>query len=72
MVLTTIRDALHAHGLMPRGAFHPGPDDNAPLDAATIVLIGNAGPDMWRAFSAARQPGPARFSIRSQHAFAAP
>ena len=53
MTLTAIRDALHAHGLMPRGAFHP--DDDALRDARTIVLIGNAGPDMWRAFSAARQ-----------------
>ena len=56
MTLTAIRDALHAHGLMPRGAFHP--DDDALRDARPIVLIGNAGPDMWRAFSAARQPGP--------------
>jgi len=49
--------ALAAHGLSPRGAFHPGPDDGAPVGAGTILLIGNAGPDMWRAFASARGEG---------------
>ena len=38
--------ALDAHGLLPRGAFHPGPDDGAPEGAGTILLVGNAGPGM--------------------------
>ena len=43
--------ALATHGLLPRGAFHPGADDGAPEGAATILLVGNAGPGMWRAFA---------------------
>ncbi len=58
MPIQSIRDALLPHGLMVRGGFHPGPDDGAPEDAETIVLIGNAGPAMWRAFAAARPDGP--------------
>ena len=49
--------ALDAHGLLPRGAFHPGPDDGAPAGAGTILLVGNAGPGMWRAFASARREG---------------
>lgn len=49
--------ALDAHGLLPRGAFHPGPDDGAPAGAGTILLVGNAGADMWRAFASARREG---------------
>jgi hypothetical protein len=45
---------LATHGLLPRGAFHLGPDDGAPDGAATILLVGHAGPGMWRAFTAAR------------------
>ena len=48
---------LDAHGLLPRGAFHPGPDDGAPEDSGTILLVGNAGPGMWRAFASARREG---------------
>ena len=36
------------------GSFHPGPDDRVPGEAGTLVLIGNAGPDMWRRFSSER------------------
>ncbi|MBE9555355.1 MAG: 4Fe-4S dicluster domain-containing protein [Proteobacteria bacterium] len=49
--------ALAAHGLLPRGAFHVGPEDGAPEGAGTILLTGNAGPGMWRAFGAARPGG---------------
>jgi len=48
---------LAGHGLLPRGAFHPGPEDGVPGDAGTLVLVGNAGPAMWRAFAAARRDG---------------
>lgn len=46
-----IEDAFAEHGLMARGGFKPAPGDGAPPGAATVVLVGNAGPEMWRAFS---------------------
>lgn len=48
---------LAVHGLLPRGAFHPDPDDGVPGDVGTLALVGNAGPAMWRAFSAAMPAG---------------
>lgn len=41
-------------GLFVRGAFRPAPEDAVPpladgRPARTVVLIGNAGPDLWRA-----------------------
>lgn len=61
MSLSTINSALRQAGLTPRGAFHPEAKDCAPeidpgIPAMTIVLAGNAGPDMWQAFSSARDP----------------
>ncbi len=55
--LAAIEDAIRAAGLTPRGAFHPAEGDGVPAladgrAAATLVLAGNAGPDMWRAFAA--------------------
>lgn len=49
--------ALTTHGLLPRGAFHCGAEDGAPDGAGTILLVGHAGPDMWRAFTSARPDG---------------
>lgn len=62
MQLEEIEGLLRAAGLTPRGAFHPAPGDGVPplaLDtpARTLVLAGNAGPRMWRAFNAARAGG---------------
>lgn len=38
--------------MMTRGGFHPGPDDKAPATpAGTLVMVGNAGGAMWRAFA---------------------
>jgi len=48
---------LATHGLVARGALHPGPQDNAPTGTKTILLAGNAGPGMWHAFAAARGEG---------------
>ena len=46
-----IADTLKHLGLILRGGFHPhGKDD---VEASTVVLIGNAGPDLWQSF-----PGP--------------
>lgn len=62
MDLNEIERSLQDAGLTPRGAFHPGSDDGVPQLAAnapvsTVVLTGNAGPRMWRAFDAARAGG---------------
>lgn len=45
-----IAAALADHGLLPRGAFHAEAEDGAPDGVGTILLVGNAGPGMWRAF----------------------
>lgn len=41
---------LAPFGLITRGGFHPGPADSVPGDPRTVLLVGNAGPAMWRAF----------------------
>lgn len=51
MIYHDLNDALSAHGLMVRGGFHSGPDDHVPSDIQTLILVGNAGPDMWRVFA---------------------
>ncbi|MEK9660792.1 MAG: ferredoxin [Alphaproteobacteria bacterium] len=53
----TLSAALDALGLVELGAFHPEPADGVPGDPATLVLVGNAGPAMWNAFSAQRPVG---------------
>ena len=63
MELDAIEAALRDAGLTPRGAFHPEAGDGVPPLAAdaparTLVLAGNAGPQMWRAFDAARAAEP--------------
>ena len=59
MRLGEIEMSLRDAGLTPRGAFHPAAGDGVPPPAAdtparTVVLAGNAGPQMWQAFDAAR------------------
>lgn len=51
-VLTRIR----REGFTPLGWFEPGPEDNVPGDAKFVILIGNAGPDMFRRFARERSP----------------
>lgn len=63
MNLGKIERSLQQVGLTPRGAFHPAAGDDVPpvatgTPACTVVLAGNAGPLMWRAFDAARAGGP--------------
>jgi hypothetical protein len=53
-----ITDALADHGLVARGAFHPGPEDGGPDGIGTILLVGNAGAAMWQSFTAAGNKGP--------------
>jgi len=54
--LSVITKAVAEIGLICCGGFHPGSDDDVPVAAATIVLVGNAGPDMWRTFTAQIAP----------------
>ena len=62
MNLVEIETALRQAGYTPRGAFHPLAADAVPplapeQPARTVVLAGNAGPQMWQAFEAARACG---------------
>lgn len=55
-VLMRLDDLLSAVGLTRRGGFVPDAGDDAPdladgRQPAAIVLLGNAGPAMWRAFT---------------------
>jgi len=48
--------AFAGSGLICRGGFHPEAADGVPQPngpAATVVVVGNAGPEMWQRFSAA-------------------
>jgi ferredoxin len=54
-VSETIANALRGTGLIYRGGFHPRPEDEVPSLAdggavGTVILIGNAGPELWHAF----------------------
>lgn len=54
-ILARIDGLLAGTGLFARGAFHPAPEDGvrALADgrvAQTVVLVGNAGKGLWRAF----------------------
>lgn len=51
----TIRMALDPHGLRVRGGFVPQPEDGLPENSVCAVMIGNAGPAMWRVFAKARR-----------------
>lgn len=58
-----LEDLLAPHGLTVLGAFAVAPEDRAPAlesgaAARFCAVIGNAGPGMWRAFSAARRDEP--------------
>ncbi|HSM41921.1 MAG TPA: ferredoxin [Afifellaceae bacterium] len=48
--------ALRPHGLIPRGGFALTSDDG--LGEGTLVMVGNAGPDMWAAFAQHAESGP--------------
>jgi epoxyqueuosine reductase QueG len=51
-VLTTIRRA----GFTPLGWFAPLPEDKVPEGARFVILIGNAGPNMFHRFARERDP----------------
>ncbi len=76
MQLAEIEGLLRDAGLTPRGAFHPADADGVPPLAAdaparTLVLAGNAGPQMWRAFDAARAAGPVTLDAWSERVLGA-
>ncbi len=54
-VLARLTEALAGLGLILRGGFHPAPEED--LGGRSLLLVGNAGPAMWRAFSAAPEFG---------------
>lgn len=51
-VLSAIRRA----SFTPLGWFAPVPDDRVPGETAFVILLGNAGPDMFRRFARERDP----------------
>ena len=62
MELDRIASALRNRSLALRGAFHPMAEDAVPSlrdgrPAETVVLAGNVGAHMWRAFSASQRRG---------------
>lgn len=48
--------AIRRAAFVPFGWFEPQPGDRVPGPARFVILIGNAGPDMWRRFSRERDP----------------
>jgi hypothetical protein len=53
ITLGHIDEALKPTGLLRLGTFQPEASDGVPgfQDKCSLVLVGNAGPEMWRAFS---------------------
>lgn len=58
MLLDEIEDALEPYGLSLRGGFAPSEADGAPEGARALLMVGNAGPQMWRAFAPHADAGP--------------
>ena len=48
--------AIRRAGFTPFGWFEPSPSDGVPKPARFVILIGNAGPDMFRRFARERNP----------------
>ncbi len=62
-LISNLAGLLHPYGLVVRGAFRPTADDLADSDlragaVSALVLIGNAGAAMWRAFAPFVDGGP--------------
>ena len=63
-VYAALAGELELSGLILRGGFHPSEDNAAPAlpdgqAAGTIIMVGNAGPGLWRAYAAEPPPpGP--------------
>lgn len=50
-ILNELARRLDPLGLTRRGGFYPDPGDDAPPQCQTLVLIGNTGSNLWRAFA---------------------
>ena len=48
--------AINREGFTPLGWFEPSANDNVPGNAKFVILIGNAGPAMFRRFARERDP----------------
>ena len=59
-MLEALARALAPFGLILRGGLRPAADAGAPPAVGTLLLIGNAGPALWRAFGPDRADGPDR------------
>ncbi len=57
-MLVALENKLNRYGLQLRGGFHPAHGDALPDNIETVLLIGNAGPDMWRVFTENTPDGP--------------
>ena len=62
-VLAEIADALAVHGLIPRGGFVFGSDEDVPAGprgepARAVLLVGNAGAVYWQVFQEWRAKQP--------------
>lgn len=55
MDLNQLKVTLAQHGMIIRGGFHPDDQDNAPSNARTILMVGNAGKEFWRIFAKQNQ-----------------
>ncbi len=53
--LDGVAELAAAEHLAVMGAFHPGPDDQAPPGTGTLVLLGPAGPGFWAHVTAAAE-----------------
>jgi hypothetical protein len=63
MGIDDVARALEPFGLSVRGHFRPEPADGVPAlpdgrPAAAVLMVGNAGPALWRRFAGARPGGP--------------
>lgn len=76
MTLDRISKAAQNVGLCVRGAFHPTPEDGAPIGTQTLVLLGPDEPKFWHRFRSSpeyldSQPDPLdRWSVRVVSAIA--
>ena len=65
-----ILNAVRRAAFTPLGWFAPGPDDKVPEEARFVILIGNAGPDMFRRFARERDPSGDTMDGWTRHAVA--
>lgn len=62
MLVDAVEEALAPFGFYLLGSFKPDTGDRLPLPAdgrppSTVLMVGNAGPAMWKRFSEERSPG---------------